>query len=109
MEDLPKAPVWKMQQVSLNGYETAKPVVLFYRDPLEVIQALLRNPIFEGKWAFTVRRVYRDSNQQNRIYGNWMTRDGAWSAQVSISASSYQPDLTILASPLFHQVEPSSA
>ena len=82
MEDLPKAPEWKMQTVSLDGYETAKPVVLFYRNPLEVVQVLLRNPILEGKWAFTARRVYDDSNRQNRIYGDWMTSDGAWAAQV---------------------------
>ena len=41
MEDLPKAPEWKMQTISLDGYETAKPIVLFHRDPLEIIQALL--------------------------------------------------------------------
>lgn len=60
MEDLPKAPAWKMQEISIDGYRTAKPIVLFYRDPLECIQALLRNPIFEGKWDFTSRRVYTD-------------------------------------------------
>lgn len=83
MEDLPKAPEWKTQVISLSGYETAKPVVLFYRDPLEIIQALLHNPIFEGKWDFTARKVYRDPGQQNRVYGDWTTSDGAWSAQVS--------------------------
>lgn len=74
-----------MQSVSLDGYETTKPIVLFYRDPLEIIQALLRNPIFEGKWAFTARQVYQDPDRQNHIYGDWMTSDGAWSAQVSVS------------------------
>jgi hypothetical protein len=49
MEDLPKAPKWRMQEISLNGYQTAKPILLFYRDPLECIQALLRNQTFEGK------------------------------------------------------------
>ena len=83
MEDLPKVPEWKTQVISLNGYETVKPVVLFYRDPLEIIQALLQNPIFKGKWAFTARKVYEDAGRQNRIYGDWMTSDGAWSAQVS--------------------------
>ena len=73
-----------MQDIALEGYETAKPVVLFYRDPLECIQALLWNPGFEGKWDFTPRRVYDDPERQNRIYGEWMTSDGAWAAQVSI-------------------------
>lgn len=85
MEDLPKAPAWKMQNVSIDGYETVKPVVLFYRDPLECIHALLQNPIFEGKWDFTPRRVYKDPSRQNRLYSEWMTSDGAWAAQVGIS------------------------
>ena len=53
MTDLPKAPMWQMQKIPIDGYETAKPVVLFYRNPLECIQALLQNPIFEGRWDFT--------------------------------------------------------
>ena len=55
MEDLPRVPVWKMQEISLNGYETVKPITLFYRNPLECIQVLLQNPTFEGRWAFTAR------------------------------------------------------
>lgn len=53
MEELPETPQWKMQTISLTGYETAKPIIIFYRDPLECIEALLKNPIFEGKWDFT--------------------------------------------------------
>lgn len=85
MDYLPKAPEWKMQEISITGYETTKPVALFYRDPLECIQALLRNPIFEGKWDFTPRRIYDGPNRQNRLYGKWMTSDGAWAAQVDFT------------------------
>jgi hypothetical protein len=84
MDHVPKAPEWKMQDIPLEGYDTVKPVVLFYRDPLECIQALLRNPVFEGKWDFIPRRIYDDANRQNRLYSEWMTSDGAWAAQVSI-------------------------
>ena len=83
MEDLPKVPEWKTQVISLDGYETAQPVVLFYRDPLEIIQALLQNPIFKGKWAFTAWKVYEDAGRQNHIYSDWMTSNGTWSARVS--------------------------
>ena len=65
MDHLPKAPEWKMQDIPIEGYETAKPIVLFYCDPLECIQALLCNPIFEGKWNFIPRKIYDDSNHQN--------------------------------------------
>ena len=92
MDDLPKAPAWKTQEISLNGYQTVKPLVLFYRDPLECIQALLQNPTFEGKWTFAAQRVYEDENQQNHVYGDWMSGDGAWSAQVSTPlTSSFTP------------------
>jgi hypothetical protein len=82
MDELPKAPAWKMQEITLSGYETVKPIVMFYRDPLECIQALLRNPVFEGRWSFTARQIYEDANRRNRVYGDWMTGDAAWSAQV---------------------------
>jgi hypothetical protein len=60
MEDLPKAPEWKSMEITIDGYETAKLVVLFYCDPLICAQALLRNPIFKGRWDFNPRRVYGD-------------------------------------------------
>jgi hypothetical protein len=88
MEDLPDAPKWKMQEISLNGYQTAKPIVLFYRDPLECIQVLLRNPTFEGRWTFSSQRLYKDPSKQSLVYGDWMTSDGAWSAQVHTVLSS---------------------
>jgi hypothetical protein len=84
MDQVPKAPEWKMQDVALKGFETAKPVILFYRDPLECIQVLLRNPAFEGRWDFIPRRIYDDPDRQNRLYSEWMTSDGAWAAQVRI-------------------------
>lgn len=85
MTDLPKAPMWQMQKIPIDGYETAKPVVLFYRNPLECIQALLQNPIFEGRWDFTPRKVYEDPDRQIQLYSEWMTSDGAWAAQVRVS------------------------
>ena len=85
MEDLPKAPSWKMQNISINGFKTTKPVTLFYCDPLECVEVLLRNPVFEGKWDFVPRRIYKDPEHQNRLYGEWMTSDSAWAAQVRFS------------------------
>lgn len=82
MDQLPKGPEWKMQDILMDGYRTVKPVTLFYRDPLECIQALLQNPIFEGKWAFTPQRIYDNLDRQNRLYSEWVTSDGAWAAQV---------------------------
>ena len=82
MDKLPKAPEWKMQDILFDGHQTAKPIVLFYHDPLEVIWALLQNPIFGGHWDFTPRRVYDSPDHQNCIFNEWMTSDGVWDAQV---------------------------
>ena len=67
------------------------------------------NQILEGKWAFTARRVYEDPDRQNRIYGDWMTSDGVWAAQV---CNLYPPLLALFFnafSPQSHLVERSSA
>ena len=103
-EQLPNAPKWKMQDILIDGYPSAKPVTLFFRDPLECIQALLQNPIFEGKWDFTPRKVYDGADRQNRIYSEWMTSDGAWVAQVGIPHHSRDTGL-IFPSPLSPQVQ----
>lgn len=89
MEDLPKAPEWKVQDILFDGYQTVKPIVLFYRDPLECVQALLQNPTFEGKWDLTPRKVYDGPDRQNRLYGEWMTSDRAWDTQVGILRDFY--------------------
>lgn len=82
LDELPKAPEWKAQDILFDGYQTEKPITLFYRNPLEIIQALLQNPIYEGQWDFTPRRTYDGPDCKNRIYSEWMTSDSAWSAQV---------------------------
>ena len=93
-----------MQELSLNGYHTAKPVTLFYHDPLECIEALLQNPIFEGKWNFIPRRIYDSPDRRNRLYNKWMTGDAAWAAQVSTPQYPHDVALTCT-SPLSLQVE----
>lgn len=111
MEDLPKAPEWRMMDITIDGYPTVKPMVLFYRDPLECAQALVRNPIFEGMWNFIPRRIYQDPDRQNRIYGEWMTSDGAWAAQVCFFPfidTNFHPNHNS-SSPPFRQVELSLA
>ena len=88
-----------MQEISLDGYQTMKPPVLFYHDPLKCVQVLLQNPTFEGKWLFVARRIYEDANRQNHVYSDWMSGDGAWSAQVStVLTSSFTP---LLSGPLY--------
>lgn len=105
MDELPKAPEWKAQDIKLDGFQTAKPITLFYHNPIECIQALLQNPIYEGQWDFTPWHVYDKSDCQNQIYSEWMTTDGAWSAQVHISPDAFTNTRLISTSQLSLQVE----
>lgn len=56
---------------------------LYYRDPLECLEFLFRNPLFADHIDFCPRRVYRTAERLVRIYSEWMTGDSAWEMQVS--------------------------
>ncbi|EGN97231.1 hypothetical protein SERLA73DRAFT_74942 [Serpula lacrymans var. lacrymans S7.3] len=46
IEVLPTGPVWKMEEIQAENYKTAKPMILLYRDGLEVVKSLFGNPVF---------------------------------------------------------------
>lgn len=79
---LPKAPEWKSQLITINGYHTKSPMTLYYRDPIECVKVLLSNPLFTGSFDFTPERVYTSAYRLDRKYSEWMTSDGAWFMQV---------------------------
>lgn len=56
--------------------------MLYYRDPIECIEFTLRNPLFSGEIHFQPRKDFDALG--NRIYGDWITSDGAWDLQVRI-------------------------
>lgn len=84
MEMLPKAPEWKFCEISVPGYVTEKPVVLYYRDSFECVKMLLASPLLAGHIDFAPRKVYVEepSVVPERKFGEWMTSDGAWNMQV---------------------------
>jgi hypothetical protein len=85
MEMLPKAPEWKFQEISIPGYVTEKPMVLYYRDSFECLKMLFSNPLLAGRIDFSPKKLYANSsgNVHERKYNEWMSSDGAWSMQVS--------------------------
>ncbi|KAF9643516.1 hypothetical protein BDM02DRAFT_3063785, partial [Thelephora ganbajun] len=49
IELLPSRPSWKSTTVSMPRYSTKDPLMLYYQDPMECIEFLLRNPLFSGQ------------------------------------------------------------
>jgi Plavaka transposase len=71
---------WKAQEISIDGYFTEEPIILYYRDALECVKTLISNPLLTGHIDFTPKRVFDSCSR--RQFGEWMTSDGAWFMQV---------------------------
>ncbi|KAJ7263033.1 hypothetical protein C8J57DRAFT_1231631 [Mycena rebaudengoi] len=81
VELLPKGPKWEFKTITYEGYPTKTPIVLYYRDPLECNKFLLRNPLLEDHIDLTPRRDFRNGR---RIFGEWISSDGAWEMQAAL-------------------------
>ncbi|KAG1802822.1 uncharacterized protein HD556DRAFT_1489651 [Suillus plorans] len=46
IEGLPKVPRWYHQQIRVGSYKTNAPLMLYWRDGLEVVKHLFANPVF---------------------------------------------------------------
>jgi hypothetical protein len=55
---------------------------LYYRDPIECLQALLSHPLFEGHISFISRKVWSTAARSVRIYEDWLSGNHAWELQV---------------------------
>ncbi|KAG1848368.1 hypothetical protein C8R48DRAFT_677294 [Suillus tomentosus] len=79
-EMLPKGPSWKCQIIP-SLHRTKTPIQLFWRDPVECLEALFSNPLFHDKLDFVPRRVYTTAARLTRVYSEWLTGDFAWEFQ----------------------------
>ncbi|KAF9777296.1 hypothetical protein BJ322DRAFT_1135060 [Thelephora terrestris] len=82
VELLPSGPRWLSREVSIPGFATKDPVVLYYRDSVGCMKFLLQNPIFANRIRFSPERQYDILG--NRTYGDWVTSDGAWEMQEQV-------------------------
>ncbi|KAG1792929.1 uncharacterized protein HD556DRAFT_1444008 [Suillus plorans] len=80
IRDLPFGPRW-MSRVLDTSHPTKSPVILYWRDPLECISAILNHPLFHNQLDFTPRKVYSTVQKLCRVYTEWMTGDDAWNMQ----------------------------
>ncbi|KAH7906142.1 hypothetical protein BJ138DRAFT_1016684 [Hygrophoropsis aurantiaca] len=83
-EMLPSGPQWKYQVVK-TSLPTKHPARIFYRDPVECLQALLSNPLFAPHISFVPRKVWTSSARLIRVYDEWLSGDRAWEMQSQIA------------------------
>ncbi|KAJ7910233.1 hypothetical protein B0H13DRAFT_2232945 [Mycena leptocephala] len=72
IEILPTGPEWKAIPWTTR-YPTKNPLTLYYRDPLECLQALLSNPLVQDFIHFTPFRLWETSEKLMRIYSEWLS------------------------------------
>ena len=81
-ELLPSGPRWKSQEIR-TSHPTKRPVILYWRDSLELVQCLFNCPEFQDVMEVTPYRLYDSAARLYRVYTEWMSGDDAWFMQVS--------------------------
>ncbi|KAI6105053.1 hypothetical protein EDD16DRAFT_1634110 [Pisolithus croceorrhizus] len=80
IESLPDVPRWRYQEIKVENYQTKSPIILYWRDGLEVVEHLFSNPVFAQCMDIS---PYKEFEGQERVYGEFMSADDAWHIQVS--------------------------
>lgn len=65
-----------------TGFPIKKPIYLYYRDPIECLEAIMQNPLVTDAIGYSPVRVYRAATRMVRVYSGWLTGDSAWDVQV---------------------------
>ena len=68
----------------MPGGATKTPLVLYYRDGLEVFKHIFGNPEFRNSMSFIPQKIYSNHDKEIRIYTEMFTGDWAWEAQVNM-------------------------
>ena len=83
IELLPGGPQWNFLSLEQNC-PTKSPIRLFYRDPLQCISTLLRNPLHSDHLEFVPYKLYTNEFKTERVYTEWMSGDAAWCLKVCV-------------------------
>lgn len=73
--------------VTVEGGTTKKPIILLYRDGLEVFKFLFGNPIFKGYQEHVPRHMWEDETCNMQFFGEPNTGDFVFEIQVSCFSS----------------------
>ena len=72
----------------MPGWATKTPLVLYYRDGLEVFKHIFGNPEFKDHMSFIPQKIYSSHDKEVQIYTEMFTGDWIWEAQVGILSNS---------------------
>lgn len=83
IEHLPEVPKWRHEEIKLRGctHQTKDPMVLYWRDGLELIKKLFANPAFANSIEYDAYELV-DPSTKYRVYGEFMSAQFAWRYQV---------------------------
>src|ERR1700753_559437 len=77
---LPSTPRWKTVPISIDGFPTREPLVLYYRDAQACVEHILSNPLFADCMNFIPVKHY--DSQGNRFNDEPLSAQQAWDTQV---------------------------
>ena len=83
IEILPPGPKWMCKPIE-TPIPTKSRVDLFYRDPVECLQALMQNPLLKDHISFSPFQLYESAAKVTRTYTEWLSGNMAWYMQVSM-------------------------
>ncbi|KAF8831720.1 hypothetical protein HHX47_DHR1001236 [Lentinula edodes] len=79
---LPPVPSWKSKTIkTLPLYPSRAPIVLYYRDAIDVLQDLMKSPLVYDSLNFSPLQIFEDSRKLVRIYDSWLSGTRAWQMQ----------------------------
>ncbi|KAF7973201.1 hypothetical protein HWV62_15785 [Athelia sp. TMB] len=80
IESLPDIPAeWLFRDITIPGYRTKEPIVLYYRDGLKVVENLFGNPIFANCMEFSPYTLQDEAGEP--VVGEFMSGRFAWEYQ----------------------------
>lgn len=81
MDALPSGPTWQSTTLEVPGCTTTRPIRLLWRNAREIVEDILRNPIFANYMTFDPHIVMRASYRE---YGEFFTGNRAHHIQVIV-------------------------
>lgn len=75
---LPDIPQWKYQVIPAQpGFPSKNPLVLYYRDAIECLQHVMRNPLVQDSLSFTPLQIFNTAAKTMRVYESWLSGNRA--------------------------------
>ncbi len=83
--------------MEIEGGTTKDPIILYYRDGLDVFKFLFGNPLFQGHQGCIPMRIWEDDSCKVQFFGEPMSGDYVYEIQVRLVYSSLILEQTMFA------------